>query len=160
MLPLHIVLLSSLLVTAAPAKAAARIRLDISEDWQFLLADDPGTENSDFTSRLGWVTVRLPHTWNTGDTFDDVPGYYRGAAWYRKEFDVPAEWRGKHLFLRFEAAAQVATVWVNNTLVGEHKGAFTPFEFDITQLVRQGSRNLVSVRVDKRNDRCCHARAA
>lgn len=127
-----------------------RIRRDISDNWQFLPVDEAGMENTDYLSRVGWLTVGLPHTWNTKDIFDNVPGYRRGPAWYRKSFDIPAEWRGKRIVLRFEAAAQVATVWVNNTLVGEHKGAFTPFEFDITRLARVGGDNLVAVRVDNR----------
>ena len=129
-------------------ESAARIRQDLSDSWQFLLADNAGMENSDYGGR--WTTVVLPHTWNASDTFDDVPGYHRGAAWYRRDFEVPAAWRGKRIVLRFEAAAQVATVWVNNILVGEHKGAFTPFEFDITDLARPGERSFAAVRVDNR----------
>ena len=145
----RLVMLACLLAALPrPGESAARMRQDLSDSWQFTLADSAGVENSDYTSR--WMTVRLPHTWNTTDLFDDVPGYHRGAAWYRREFDVPAEWRGKRIVLRFEAAAQVATVWVNNTLLGEHKGAFTPFQFDITDLARAGERSFVAVRVDNR----------
>ena len=145
----RLVMLACLLAALPrPGESAARMRQDLSDSWQFTLADSAGVENSDYTSR--WMTVRLPHTWNTTDLFDDVPGYHRGAAWYRREFDVPTEWRGKRIVLRFEAAAQVATVWVNNTLLGEHKGAFTPFQFDITDLARAGERSFVAVRVDNR----------
>jgi beta-galactosidase len=98
--------------------------------------------------------VRLPHTWNTKDIFDDEPGYYRGIGWYRRMFDVPRNWAGRRVVLCFGAACQVATVWVNNQLVGQHKGAWTPFEFDITDLVKPGSTdNLVAVRVDNRRRR-------
>ena len=71
----------------------------------------------------GWQSVDLPHTWNTKDTFDDVPGYYRGIGWYRKQFAVPESWKGKRIVLRFEAACSVATVWVNGELLGQHKGS-------------------------------------
>ena len=70
--------------------------------------------------------------------------------WYRKDFQVPAAWAGKRVSLRFEAACQVATVWVNNVLMGAHKGAFTPFQFDITGVLRPGGRNFVAVQVDNR----------
>jgi beta-galactosidase len=143
-------LLVSLLLPAAVSEGAVRIRQDLSEDWQFVLADHAGLESPDYLTRQGWQMVNLPHTWNTTDTFDDVPGYHRGVGWYRREFNVPAEYRGKRLFLRFEAVAQVGIVWVNGKLLGEHKGAFTPFEFDITDVASVGGRNLVAVRVDNR----------
>lgn len=81
---------------------------------------------------------------------DGVPGYYRGVGWYRKSFQVPAAWAGKRIVLRFEASCQVATVWVNNVLMGVHKGGFTPFQFDITRVARTGGANFVAVRVDNR----------
>ena len=139
-----------LLCLAATSQGAVREKQDFSADWQFLLADDAGLESPDYLEGNGLQSVRLPHTWNNKDTFDDVPGYFRGVGWYRKKFSLPAAWHGKRVVLRFEAACQVATVWVNDVLLGEHKGCFTPFEFDITRVVRADRQNLVAVRVDNR----------
>ena len=113
--------------------------------------DSAGAESPDYQEGSEWKGVDLPHTWNIEDTFDDEPGYYRGIGWYRKEFAVPESWKGKRIVIRFEAACSVATVWVNGQLLGQHKGAWTPFEFDITELVEPGGRrNVVAVRVDNR----------
>ncbi|MBN1910894.1 MAG: glycoside hydrolase family 2 protein [Pirellulales bacterium] len=136
------------------AQGAGRIVEDLSKDWRFFRADEAGAESRDYLGDSKWEKVQLPHSWNVKDTFDDKPGYYRGIGWYRRTFDVPKAWAGWRIVLRFEAACQVATVWVNGQLLGEHKGAWTPFEFDITELVAPGSKdNLVAVRVDNRRRR-------
>jgi beta-galactosidase len=132
------------------AHGAARIIENISNDWRFILGDDAGLESPDYPEGSGFQVVQLPHTWNAQDTFDDVPGYYQGVGWYRKSFELPAAWEGKQISLRFDAACQVAMVWVNGVLVGSHKGAFTPFQFDITRIVHTDRPNLVAVRVDNR----------
>jgi beta-galactosidase len=127
-----------------------RVVEDLSPGWKFLLTDDAGIESPDYSGAERWPTVELPHTWNTKDILDDVPGYNRGVGWYRKVFTVPAACAGKRLVIHFDAAYQVATVWVNGNLVGEHRGGFTPFEFDITNIAIPGKRNIVAVRVDSR----------
>ncbi len=73
---------------------------------------------------------------------------YRFVSCYRKHFTLGEEYAGKKIRIRFEAVATVATVYVNGVLVGEHKGAYTPFEFDITDAVQLGEDNVVAVRCD------------
>ena len=73
---------------------------------------------------------------------------YRFVSCYRKHFTLGEEYEGKIIRIRFEAVATVAEVFVNGEYIGEHKGAYTPFEFDITDKVRLGEDNVVSVRVD------------
>ena len=135
---------------AGGAQDGPRLSIDLSSGWKFLLCDDAGIESPDYMAAEEWPSVNLPHTWNTKDILDDVPGYFRGVGWYRKEFPAPAAWAGKRVVLHFDAAYQVATVWVNGRFVGEHRGGFTPFEFDITNLVTPLADNLIAVRVDSR----------
>ncbi|WP_253830646.1 glycoside hydrolase family 2 protein [Prauserella aidingensis] len=70
--------------------------------------------------------------------------------WYRRTFDVPADWRGDRTLLHFGAVDQVATVWVNHQLVARHEGGFTPFSVDITDVLRADAPQDVSTdgRVD------------
>ena len=144
-------LIGCLLLSAccSPAFGGARVVEDLSRGWLFVRADVPGAESPDYQEGAEWTPVDLPHTWNTADTFDDEPGYHRGVAWYRKGFGVRDGWKGKRIVLRFEAACTVATVWVNGELLGQHKGAWTPFQFDVTDFVKPGG-NLVAVKVDNR----------
>ncbi|MCQ2183791.1 MAG: beta-galactosidase [Bacteroidales bacterium] len=98
----------------------------------------------------GWTFVRescstvvnLPHTWNADDCRDDVKGYWRGCCTYSRTVDMPAL-RDGHAYLRIGAANQVCRVRVNGDPVGEHKGGYTAFCFDVTSFVREGSNDIV-----------------
>lgn len=93
-----------------------------------------------------WNLVSIPHTWNS-DAYASKE-YYRGASWYRKSFTLSQEDKYKHLFLRFEGVNQVATVFLNGKQVGQHKGGYTSFTFEITDLCNKESSNLLTVKVD------------
>jgi beta-galactosidase/beta-glucuronidase len=70
--------------------------------------------------------------------------YYKGDCWYRKTFGVPAS--TKKLFIEFEGAMQVATVYVNGAQVGQHvNSGYTPFYYDITGPIIRGVNNVVAV---------------
>lgn len=101
-----------------------------------------------------WQRVNLPHTWNANDTEDTGPGYWRGIGWYRKRFVLDAKSRTKAVRLRIGAAGQHCIVWLNGKKVGEHKGGYESFEFDITSnLVFGGKRaNVLAIRVDNLYD--------
>jgi beta-galactosidase/beta-glucuronidase len=58
-------------------------------------------------------------------------GFYR-ACWYRRTFRSPELADGQRLVLRFGAVDEVATVWLNDRLLGRHEGGYTPFDFDLT----------------------------
>lgn len=137
----------------SPTYAAPRARLSLNASWKFNPADAQGAEVEGFDDSK-WEGVNLPHTWNAEDTQDDAPGYRMGVGWYRKVLDVESRLKGKRLFLYFEGANQVADVFVNGRQAGRHKGGYTAFAFEITELVRfgRGSRNVVAVKVDNSAD--------
>lgn len=71
-----------------------------------------------------WEKVDLPHTWQVQPPWTD----YRGLAWYRRSFDVPASWLNAAVRIEFEAVFHTATVWVNGRLAGEHaRKGYTAF---------------------------------
>ena len=63
--------------------------------------------------------------------------------WYSREFTVPANWKGQNVLLHFGAVDWRADVWVNGVKMGQHKGGFTPFSFDITPALKKGNNELV-----------------
>jgi len=65
--------------------------------------------------------------------------------WYRKTFATPTAWQGKTLRLRFEAVDYLTDVWLNGRPLGRHEGQFTPFEFDVTGLLRGNGENVLAV---------------
>jgi beta-galactosidase len=106
--------------------------LHSTQGWKFQKSDVANAKENNF-SDASWTSVNLPHTWNVEDPWDDEPGYYRGAGWYRRELIVDRTLAGKHLFLYFEGANQVTDVYVNGQKVGSHIGGYSAFSFDITQ---------------------------
>lgn len=58
--------------------------------------------------------------------------------WYSREFTVPSSWKGKNILLHFGAVDWQADVWVNGVKMGQHRGGYTPFSFDITPVLAKG----------------------
>ena len=74
------------------------------------------------------------------------------AVWYRRDFSVPREWTGKRVFLHIGACDWQSTVYVNGERVGSHTGGYTPFEFDITDYIKESGNYLtVYAEDDTRN---------
>lgn len=70
---------------------------------------------------------------------------FHPVVWYQRSFTVPAEWKGRSVLLNFGAVDYQAEVWVNGRSAGSHEGGNTPFQFDITPLLKTGA-NTVTVR--------------
>ena len=135
----------------ASGRGATRTDQELPDGWKFIKDDAGLTAATD-----SWETVTLPHTWNTvsadqGDHDKKDPhyknSYYRGACWYVRTIDVPADWKGKRVFLRFEAASLVARAYLNGQELGEHRGAFTAFCYELTPRLHPGANEL-RVQVD------------
>ncbi|MDE6778259.1 MAG: beta-galactosidase [Alistipes sp.] len=63
--------------------------------------------------------------------------------WYRRTFEIPAKWRGRHVMLNFGGVDWKTDVWVNDIKVGTHTGGFAPFAIDVTAALRKGGNTLV-----------------
>jgi beta-galactosidase len=125
----------------------ATIKYTINEGWKFRLGDkaENRLRNCDDSN---WEIISIPHTWNNKDAADDEPGYYRGIGWYRKSLFIDSTVKGKVTSLYFDGANQIAELYVNEKLVGTHKGGYTRFCFDISSYIIPGSNNLIAVKVD------------
>ncbi|WP_405574490.1 glycoside hydrolase family 2 TIM barrel-domain containing protein [Winogradskyella sp. Asnod2-B02-A] len=95
-----------------------------------------------------WETINIPHTWNDKDAFDDESGYRRGLGYYQKQIFIASEEKENILYLKFNAVNQEATVFVNGEKVGNHKGGYTAFNFEITKYLKFNNYNLIEVIVD------------
>ncbi|MGB4475745.1 MAG: sugar-binding domain-containing protein, partial [Bacillota bacterium] len=115
--------------------------------WRYAdsFCEDYLKENADET---GFVEVDLPHTNRElpYNYFDESE--FQFISCYRKHFDIPLEYKGKRIFVDFEGVMCYAEVYVNGVYAGEHKGGYTPFSIDITDKVRFGENNVLSVKVD------------
>lgn len=88
-----------------------------------------------------YIGIDVPSCWE--ETKQD----YEGVAWYSRTFHVPASWRDKAIRLKFGAVNYIAEVWLNDQVVGFHEGGYTPFEFDISDLLKFEEENFLVVRV-------------
>jgi len=68
---------------------------------------------------------------------------YSPFSWYRRTFTVPSNWNGKHVILHLDAVNWQATVYVNGSQVGIHKGGYDPISYDITSYLNGGSNELI-----------------
>lgn len=152
-------LASETLAQATPAKqtnkpsglkAMGRDGLSLAEGWRFAPTNVKGAERLRFDDSK-WERVSIPHTWNAEDTHDDVPDYRMGIGWYRRNLDIDTPSKGQKIILYFEGANQVADVFINGNFLGQHKGGYTAFAFDITNHLvfnLPGFQNVLSVKVD------------
>ena len=133
------ILLFGLLLFPLLSEASSKESILINNDWQFRFVHQ--------VQKNSPQRVDLPHTWNAQDALSGKQDYYRGAAVYEKSIAVPSEWKGKRLFVRFEGVNTVAHVLINDAYLGEHHGGYGAFVFEITDAVRYGNENKLTVRV-------------
>ena len=114
--------------------------IPLNSDWQFSFVNNINKQSAN-------STVSIPHTWNASEVKNQKTNYQRTNAVYRKRLFLEKEWNNKRFFLFFEGANSVANVFVNKRYVGEHKGGYTKFCFEITPFVRVGENNDINVMV-------------
>jgi beta-galactosidase len=131
---------------SASVLAASDLRqvVNFNREWKFQLGDIAGAGAATFDDAK-WEAANLPHSFSM--PYFAADRYYVGYGWYRKHFDVPATWTGRRISLEFDGVFQVAELFVNGRRVGEHKGGYTGFPFDITDTVKAGD-NVVAIRVN------------
>jgi beta-galactosidase len=135
-------------VTAlAAADGCSRPVLSLADDWSFHRGPMPAAERDDYDDR-DWSTVSVPHTWNAADGEDGGGNYYRGEGWYRRRFRVEPDWRERRVYLEFDGANRVAEVFLNGRRLGEHRGGYARFRFDVTAALDFARENVLAVRVD------------
>ncbi len=117
-------------------------RFNINSNWNFTKnqCSFEKLENQTFES------VSIPHTWNGIDGQNGGDDYYRGQCWYTKNFDFNKK-ADKKYFIEFEAVNSVANVYLNGTHLGEHRGGYSAFRFEITDNLNNGE-NVLTVCAD------------
>jgi beta-galactosidase len=155
-------------VGTLPPRATARSdapAIDLSGTWRFRLsptiAEAPdGFWDVDYDDS-GWADLPVPSNWpmyghgmagytNQAYPFPVDPPYVpteNPTGDHRVAFDVPASWDGMRAVLSFGGVDSCGRVWLNGTELGVTQGSRLPAEFDVTDHLRPGGRNVLSVRV-------------
>src|SRR5882757_5486613 len=127
--------------------------LPMNRGWRFSPKVVEGDTSREFDDKA-FTRVVIPHTnkvlpWHS---FDDKE--YEFISTYRRHFKLPRTPRGQRVFVDFEGAMTASTVWINGHNLGEYKGGYTPFSFELTEHVDWAGDNVIAVHVDstERND--------
>ena len=105
--------------------------LNLNGPWLFAVGpgqpDDPRLFEDDQTIVVPFAPESVLSGLALEDFFETV--------WYGRSVDIPPSWIGRRLMLHVQAADYDTTVWANGTLVGRHRGGFTPFSVDLTEAI-------------------------
>ena len=132
---------------ADQSPSAGRRILPINRNWRYHPAWIDGAESPTFNDS-GFQRIVIPHTnielpWHD---FDDKD--YEFVSTYRRRFQSPKGSEGKRVFVDFEGVMTASTVWLNGQLLGNYRGGFTPFSFELTKHLRRDAENVLVVKVD------------
>jgi beta-galactosidase len=144
---------------AEPAQASpqgpidqARTVSDLSQGWRFRYGAQPDAVVQPDFDDARWEAVTLPHTWNRAGEYrlqrTAATNADQGIGWYRLRIPGHAVPAGRRHYLQFDGVGIIAKLWVNGVSIGEHRGAFSTFRFDITDAVRADRDNLIVVQAD------------
>ncbi len=97
-----------------------------------------GTENFD-------RTITVPFSWGAPLSGVEDEG---DIGWYNREIIIPESWKGKRIFLVVGASDWKSSGWLDGNEIGQNRGGYTPFEFELTQHVRFGEKQRITLRVD------------
>ena len=115
--------------------------------WQFYKSSDTANYPS---ATAKWETVDLPHTANIEQL--TVKDQWQGICFYKKEFKLDAKYRNKNISLQFDAAMNVADVWVNGEKIQHHLGGYLPFVVELSNIAHFDAVNTILVRLDNRDN--------
>jgi beta-galactosidase len=132
---------------AATTPAGGRMILPMNRNWRFSPKASDAAHAHDFDDS-GYERVVVPHTnaklsWHS---FDEK--IYEFVSSYRRKFKLPAEAKGKHVFVDFEGVMTASTVYINGNKLGEYRGGYTPFSFELTKYLDWDGDNVLALDVD------------
>ncbi len=108
------------------------LTLSLDSTWEFQLGDQLGT-------------IQVPGTWEA----QGFPIRVDGPAIFQKIVYVPLEWQGQRIQIQFDAVSYAVEANINNQFAGNHQGLWTPFAFDVTDLLRFGQDNTIRLTIFK-----------
>lgn len=123
--------------------------LPMNRGWLFSEQASDAAHMRDFNDS-SFTRVVIPHTnksfpWHS---FDERS--YEFISMYRRHFKLPAAAKKNRVFVDFEGVMTASTVWINGHPLGEYKGGYTPFSFELTPHIDWQGDNVLAVAVDSR----------
>jgi hypothetical protein len=121
--------------------------LNLNGHWQFRFdAGDEGLAQDWAQGKVDFpLAITVPFPW--GSALSGVPDTAQ-IGWYARTIEIPSAWQGQRVFLVVGAADWQTTAWLDGQTLGEHRGGYTPFEFELTPHARPGTPQRLTLRVD------------
>lgn len=119
--------------------------------WRFHKGSISGADQPNFDDSQ-WSLVSLPNGMELLPSEASGCINYQGEVWYRKHFTPEESWKGKKMFLHFEAIMGKSKVWINGKLVQEHFGGYLPVIADVSDYLKFGHDNVITVWADNSDD--------
>lgn len=141
---LSIYLISFFIVSVAYSDAV-RSQIELTDAWRFVKEDVKGGQGVDYDD-TSWQRLSIPHNWGYEEAEQGNRNYYRGLGWYRRDLDIYIKEENRY-FIKFEAASSVADVYLNGEFIGQHRGGFSAFTYELTPFLNQEGDNVLAVRV-------------
>lgn len=131
-------------------------RESINTGWFFKLGDGKYW-GAEFFNHSKWRKLDVPHDWSiemqANPNLASCTGYLPGGiGWYRRELQIPAEAKGKKVYVYFEGVYNNSEVFINGKWIGKRPNGYVSFMYDLTPYVNFGGRNVIAVRVDHSQD--------
>ncbi|KAH8194728.1 hypothetical protein TruAng_011103 [Truncatella angustata] len=132
-----------------PQQSSTRQLVTLDGIWNFSLSSGQDTEAEKIWTNIIPPTLQAPVPSSYNDIFVDANiRDHVGWVYYQRQVVVPKTWSQERYFLRFDSATHHGRVYVDNQFVTEHQGGYTPFEAEITDLVKPGQRFRLTVAVN------------
>ena len=125
------------------------MRIDFNNGWLWAKEFDEEMVKPSYEEG-NMENVRIPHTVKVTPLNYFDAHEYQMVSCYRKTFNAPEEWKGKKVFITFDAVAHEAEVFINGVSVIRHSCGYTAFTADLTDYIIFGGENLIAVKCDSR----------
>ena len=121
-----------------------RERKSLDGLWRFVLDPEDEGRNQNWFDGLPAHAREMPVPASYNDIASELHDHV-GEAWYETAIRIPRHWQDRRTVLRFDSATHRAEAFVNGRPVVTHEGGYTPFEADVTDVVRPGGIDRITV---------------
>ncbi len=130
-----------------PESISRRHIIPLNHKWLYSEKASPAAMQANFNDKT-WTKITIPHTNRMlpANGFDEKE--YTFVSAYRRHFRLPKELKDHRIFIDFGAVMTAAKVFINDKNLGEYKGGYTPFSFELTNDIKWNADNVLAVKVD------------
>lgn len=139
-----------------PSKNTTETIQSLNGAWKFKLypTSDIGADTAFLQTQFNvnqWSDIKVPGHWELQGFSKPYYGKVKvdGTGLYRRDFTVPASWKGNPVYIAFDGVLYGYSVWINGYFAGKFTSAFNRHTFDISQFVQADQKNIIAVKVDK-----------